>query len=669
MLIIISVMPMVESDIIFDEFKEHSISEFFRKNRHMLGYSGKLRSMTTIIHELITNALDACEESEILPDITVEIKKLGTDRYKVVVEDNGPGIPPEFVPKVFGKMLAGSKMHRLVQSRGQQGIGAAGVLLFAQITTGKPLKITTSTGDGKIHIMEIKMSIEKNEGDIISHEIREGFWRGTKVEGEFKEVTYNRREQGPYEYIRRISLATPHARITLIDPDETVIFERTVEEIPERPEEMKPHPYGLTPDELLYISRKTESTRISSMLTKELSRVTTKRIRELEEYILRDKLLENYRGSSFWDMVIDCYLNINITEYLDKYKDYLDKNEIEEVKELINSLPESLPNLKIYYMKYLIMDHLFDKFDSEKINEIKKHFKKRPENFIEFAEKNYLSASLVDEIRKKIRNITKSPSEFVESLLNIGMVSNEEIEKFKAEIKNLLKKNPKNMTWEDAELIIRVLQDMEFMAPSTSGLRPIGEENIKKSLKTLNPEFLDAITRKPKTYRGGIPFAVEVGIAYGGDAGKISDNGKKMEIMRFANHVPLLFDTGGCGITNAVKSVNWRRYGLRSEEEVPLTIFVNLISTHIPYTSAGKQAVACSSEENEEIFNEIRQALMICGRSLEKYLSKVRREREEEQKKKYVLKYAVIFADGLANITNKPKELIEGKIIELLNKG
>ena len=109
----------VPEENLFDEFKEHSISEFFRKNKHMLGYSGRLRSMTTIVHELVTNSMDACEESEILPEISVEIKRVGSETFIVINEDNGPGIPPEYVSKVFGKMLAGSKLHRLVQSRGR----------------------------------------------------------------------------------------------------------------------------------------------------------------------------------------------------------------------------------------------------------------------------------------------------------------------------------------------------------------------------------------------------------------------------------------------------------------------------------------------------------------------------------------------------------------------
>jgi len=340
---------------------------------------------------------------------------------------------------------------------------------------------------------------------------------------------------------------------------------------------------------------------------------------------------------------------------------------LDEVKEIINALPESLSQLKAYYLKYLIMEYLIDKLSEEKLKEIKRHFKKKPENFIDFAERNYLSASTMEELKKKLRDITRKPKEFVEALKDKGMLSERELEELREEIRRLLDKPSKEMKWEDAELIVRALQDMEFIAPSTTGLRPIGAENIEKSLKALKPQFVKAITRKPKTYKGGIPFAVEVGLAYGGNAGRESDNTRKMEIMRFANHVPLLFDASGCGITSAVKSINWRRYGLKNEEDIPLTVFVNLVSTHIPYTSAGKQAIACSSEENEEIYNEIRQSLMICARELEKYLSKIRREREEEKKRKYILKYATIFAEGLANITNRPKEEIEKKIIELLN--
>ncbi|WP_423791924.1 DNA topoisomerase VI subunit B [Methanocaldococcus indicus] len=651
----------------FKEFKEHSVSEFFRKNKHMLGYSGKIRSLTTIVHELVTNSLDACEEAGILPDIKVEIEKLGTDHYKVVVEDNGPGIPLEFIPKVFGKMLAGSKMHRFIQSRGQQGIGAAGVLLFSQMTTGKPLKITTSLGDGVIYEVEVKMDVEKNEGKIVSKKVKKGNWRGTRVEGEFKEVSYNRGEYSAYEYLRRISLATPHAKIILKDPYGTVVFDRVINEIPKKPEEMKPHPYGLTVDELLYISRKTKSKKVSSMLVSELSRVSTNKVKELKKYLLRDLIVKKFKNSLFWDRVIKCYLNVDINKYLKKYAQYISDDEIKTVKNLIKNLPDSLDELKKYIYKYMIMDYLFSKLSKEDIENIKNHFKKIPDNFIDWAVKNYLSATVINEIEKKLRNIVKKPDEFLEEIKKKKLISDEEIKKFENEVENLLSKNPKELTWEEAELLVNSLQSMEFLAPPTSGLRPIGAENIEKSLKEfLKPEFVKAITRKPKTY-SGIPFIVEVGIAYGGNAGKQSDSGRKMEIMRFANQVPLLYDASACGITKAVKSINWKRYGIK--EDAPITVFVNLVSTFIPYTSAGKQAIACSETENEEIFNEIRQALMICARDLEKYLARIRKELEEEKKRKYVIKYAKIFAEALANILNKPKEEIEMKVIELLSKG
>jgi len=115
--------------------------------------------------------------------------------------------------------------------------------------------------------------------------------------------------------------------------------------------------------------------------------------------------------------------------------------------------------------------------DDEEIKEIKNHFKKKPENFMEYMDKKYLNASLLDEFRRKLKNITKSPAEFVKSLVDLAMVSDTELEKYRKAIRDLLKKNPKEMTWKDSEVIVNVLQDMDFMAPSTVGLRPIPQED------------------------------------------------------------------------------------------------------------------------------------------------------------------------------------------------
>ncbi|MFN3910317.1 MAG: ATP-binding protein, partial [Candidatus Anstonellaceae archaeon] len=90
---------MVSSSQIFKNFKEHSIAEFFRKNKQMLGFSGKVRSLTTIVHEYVTNSLDATEEAQILPEIDLKIEQLEENTYKVSIKDNGPGIPRKHLGK------------------------------------------------------------------------------------------------------------------------------------------------------------------------------------------------------------------------------------------------------------------------------------------------------------------------------------------------------------------------------------------------------------------------------------------------------------------------------------------------------------------------------------------------------------------------------------------
>ena len=136
-----------EASELFEEFKELTASEFFRRNKQMLGFSGKIRSLTIVFHELITNSLDAAEEAGILPEITIDLKRVNKDHYILYLKDNGPGIPENFVTKVFCTMFAGSKF-RSIQSRGQQGLGCSGCVLLSQMTTGMPVKITSGYKEG-----------------------------------------------------------------------------------------------------------------------------------------------------------------------------------------------------------------------------------------------------------------------------------------------------------------------------------------------------------------------------------------------------------------------------------------------------------------------------------------------------------------------------------------
>ena len=123
--------------------REISVSEFFAKNRHLLGFDNKRKSLLTTVKEAVDNSLDACEEAHILPEIHVTIQQTDDDRYRVKIRDNGPGIVKEQIPNIFGKLLYGSKFHRLKMSRGQQGIGISAAGMYGLLTTGKPIQITS----------------------------------------------------------------------------------------------------------------------------------------------------------------------------------------------------------------------------------------------------------------------------------------------------------------------------------------------------------------------------------------------------------------------------------------------------------------------------------------------------------------------------------------------
>src|SRR5256884_87767 len=144
----------VTAETLATKQKDISVSEFFAKNRHLLGFDNPRKALLTSVKEAVDNSLDACEEAGILPNVTIVIEDLQPDRpantkqsrYRVTVVDNGPGIVRKQVENVFGRLLFGSKFHRLKMSRGQQGIGISAAGMYGLITTGKPMAIHTRHG-------------------------------------------------------------------------------------------------------------------------------------------------------------------------------------------------------------------------------------------------------------------------------------------------------------------------------------------------------------------------------------------------------------------------------------------------------------------------------------------------------------------------------------------
>src|SRR5207244_4620178 len=82
--------------------RELSVSEFFTKNRHLLGFDNPRKALLTCVKEAVDNALDAAEEAGILPDVLVNVEAVANGgaapppsqatRFRITITDNGPGI-------------------------------------------------------------------------------------------------------------------------------------------------------------------------------------------------------------------------------------------------------------------------------------------------------------------------------------------------------------------------------------------------------------------------------------------------------------------------------------------------------------------------------------------------------------------------------------------------
>jgi DNA topoisomerase-6 subunit B len=265
--------------------KEISVSEFFEKNKQILGFDSLTRALITTVKEAVDNSLDACEDAGVLPEILVRLEKMENNEYRVTVEDNGPGIVKKQVANVFARLLYGSRFHTRAQRRGQQGIGVSAVVMYSQLTTGKAAKVRSKISDEDVaYEVELILDTKKNKPDIISEDYV--IWdrpHGTSFQVHIK-GKYVTGKQSVFEYLKGVAIVNPHSKITFVPPEgNTVVFERASEQVPPPTKEVKPHPEGVELGELLSMAKYTESLKMTSFLNTEFSRISYRVAREICE--------------------------------------------------------------------------------------------------------------------------------------------------------------------------------------------------------------------------------------------------------------------------------------------------------------------------------------------------------------------------------------------------
>jgi len=267
-----------------------STAEYFSKNLQQVGFSSPTKAVLTTVKEAMDNSLDACEDHGILPNISITIEKLGagtmknTDRLRIVVDDNGPGIPEGDIAKVFGEYLASSKFGRGRCSRGQQGIGISAATTWALQTTATPVRVITKTKDQRKAVTcSVEVDLKNNKG--ITRDRQTIDWdrpHGTSVEFIMEGRVQLNGEAGLLSYLRGNVLVNPHMTLTYNLPEVgSASYERVTKDVPHVPDATEPHPHTMKLGEFLAHARLFGRTKTNTWLKTGFSRLSDKVISDI----------------------------------------------------------------------------------------------------------------------------------------------------------------------------------------------------------------------------------------------------------------------------------------------------------------------------------------------------------------------------------------------------
>lgn len=590
--------------------KDISVSEFFAKNRHLLGFDNPRKALLTTVKEAVDNALDACEEAGILPEVWVHIQQTDESRFRISIQDNGPGIVKAQIPNIFGKLLYGSKFHRLRMSRGQQGIGISAAGMYGLLTTGKPIAITSKTGPRKsAWHYEIQIDTKRNKPEILNNKgngleipygpkgqelmVQHGVeWHqvdhGTRVAIEL-EGRYVGGRGSVEEYLEQTAIANPHVTLHFTDPKgQTRSILRAAEVLPPEPLEIKPHPYGVELGMLINMIQQAGGGSVSSFLTDSFSSVSSQVAREVCE---KAKLSTRANVKK-----------IGRTEAETLYRSLQDTKIQAPRTDCVTPIGEDLLLKGLH---------------------------------------NIVTAEFYAAETRQPAVYRGNPFVIEAALAFGGQTAAERVSR--ARVEELLQES-------DARTV------RQFLTSTFNGLGP---EAAKKILKE---SHLGARAVPAKLSSKEVDRLMEA------LSNINTDEGQTASLYRFANRVPLLFQPGGCAITQAVANLNWRSYGLTqgrgSLPGGPITIMVHIASVWVPFTSESKEAVA----SYPEIQKELRLALQAVGRKLGSYLNRRQKVQQEGERRKIFLRYLREVAESTAAINGTDPKVLYEQLLEVAKR-
>lgn len=564
--------------------REIAVSEFFSKNRHLLGFDNPTKALLTTVREAVDNALDACEEATILPEVTVQIDEVSESRYIVTITDNGPGIVKAQLGKIFGQLLYGSKFHRLKQSRGQQGIGISAAVMYGQMTTGQPAVVVSKIGKGKpAHRVALQIDTKKNRPEIVSEDVvDDAAWEardhGTSISITL-EGAYKGGKHSVDTYLRQTGLANPHATIVFISPKgERSTYPRVVDALPVEPVEILPHPHGIELGTLMQMLQDAGTQTLGTFLKGSFSRVTPPVVDEIAQHAsLSPRMSANAASRGEVEAL---------------YKAIQQTKIMAPPTNCLSPIGEEALVKGLYWL------------------------------FVE-AQKNDALKSDDDDDDAPMRAARPGEDGPQMALDLDGSKRSVDVNQDKG-----ADKKGEAASASPAEELKKLTLDEDFAVASES-----------------EQFFVTAVTRPPAVYRGN-PFQIEVGLFYG--KGLPAD--ELARVYRFANRVPLQYQAAACAMSKSVVSVPWRNYEVAQAKGAPpmgpLVIMTHIASAWVPYTSESKEAIA----PYDEIMKELRLAIMECGRRLQKFLRRKKREAEEHKKRSYITKYLDPIGEALQDI-------------------